>query len=237
MGETADKVRAARAAAAGTPGSDPEQIRSEIEETRAEMSQTINALEEKLDPARIADRVKEEVRERASEAIDSATERVREATGKAQELIATAGGTLSDFTQRAGTAVKETSSSVGRFISTNPAPLMLVGLNLGLLVWDACQNGQSRIRPGQESSPGIIDRAQKSSRVVGRQVKTAIRRNPITFGMAALAAGTIVGIAIPTAEFDKEHLSDAIQRFVHRGKLMSRELSHAVVKARRALSA
>jgi ElaB/YqjD/DUF883 family membrane-anchored ribosome-binding protein len=253
MGETADEVRAARAEAAGTRGDDPEQIRSEIEETRAEMSQTINALEEKLDPARIADRVKDEVRERASEAIDSAKEKVREATGKAQEVITSASGTVSDFTQRAGTAVKEKSSCVAQYISKNPAPFVLVGLNLGLLVWDACRNGESRTKRGQESSAGmadgvreaaatltdtvrdVSDRARKSSRAASCQVKTAIRTNPITFGMAALAAGTIVGIAIPIAEFDKEHFGDATNRFVHRAKLVSRELRHATVKAGRAL--
>jgi ElaB/YqjD/DUF883 family membrane-anchored ribosome-binding protein len=235
MGETADKIRDARAAAAGKPGDDPEQIQSKIEETRAEMSQTINALEEKLDPARIADRVKDELRERASEAIGSARERVREATEKAQEVITSASGTVSDFTQRAGAAVKEKSSSVAQYVSKNPASFALVGLNLGLLVWDACRNEESPIKLGQESSAGIGDRARESSRAASRQVKTAIRRNPVTFGLAALAAGTIVGMAIPTAEFDREHLSDAADRFVHRAKLMSRELRHAAVKAGRAL--
>lgn len=49
------------------------------------MSQTIDALQEKLDPARIAEQVKEQIRERATEAYDSAKESIRDATiGRAE---------------------------------------------------------------------------------------------------------------------------------------------------------
>jgi hypothetical protein len=42
---------------------DPSEIRHEIEETRAEMSETIDAIQAKLDPQRVKERLTDTVRE------------------------------------------------------------------------------------------------------------------------------------------------------------------------------
>jgi hypothetical protein len=75
------------------------QIRSTIEQTRAEMSDTINALQEKLDPERISAQVKEKVMETAGDAMDAAKESVRDATiGKAERMVSNVADTISDVT-------------------------------------------------------------------------------------------------------------------------------------------
>lgn len=163
MGETADQVRATRAVAAAgrvtdsqAPGSaaefeasgnQPEQIRAGIEETRDQMSRTIDALQEKLDPARIAEKVKEDVREKATEAFDTAKVTILQATEatveKAGKIITDASGAVSDITHRARKAVRYTSSPVLRYVRANPAPFALVGLNLAVLAWNGLRNGKS----------------------------------------------------------------------------------------------
>lgn len=78
---------------------DPAQIRAEIEETRAEMSQTIDAIQEKLDPQHIKEQV---------------AEKVHEATiGRVQELAHTASEKISETAQKIGEALPKTGDSTG----------------------------------------------------------------------------------------------------------------------------
>src|SRR5215211_6917753 len=102
------------------------QIRAKIEDTRAEMSQTINEIQERLSPEHLVGQVKESVREATIGKVERAMERV--------------GETLSDVTEpaleymgRAGTTIKETGRSVGNSMWRNPIPVALIGLGVGML--------------------------------------------------------------------------------------------------------
>ncbi len=79
------EVVEARARDVRAPGEEAgsEQIRTEIEQTRAEMSETIDALQDKLDPVRLREQAKEQ-----------AKQNVRQATvGRAKEWVNRAGQT------------------------------------------------------------------------------------------------------------------------------------------------
>src|SRR5688572_1026054 len=68
-----------------------EQIRAEIEDTRAEMSQTINEIQERLSPENL---------------MQQAKETVREATiGKAEKVMNKVGETIADATEPAREAM------------------------------------------------------------------------------------------------------------------------------------
>jgi hypothetical protein len=127
MGERSDEVNrhydtgAANAAGANeieaTEGTT--EIRAGIEETRAEMSETIEAIQERLNPEHLKEQVKDQVREQFQEA--KAT--VREATiGKAEDMARNVGDTLDE----ARYGLMET-------IRQNPVPAALVGIGLGWL--------------------------------------------------------------------------------------------------------
>lgn len=116
-----DGGRYASASAAGTEASDDTaEIRAGIEETRAEMSETIDAIQERLSPQHLKEQVKEQVREQYEEA--KAT--VRDATiGKAEEMVRNMGDTIHE----ARYGLTET-------IRQNPIPSALVGIGLGWLL-------------------------------------------------------------------------------------------------------
>jgi len=80
-------------------GQDPDAIRQDIEQTRSEMSETVEAIGYKAD---VPSRAKEKV----SEKMDAARSKVSEATTRAKEAVA---GTAS----RAGDTVGDTASRVG----------------------------------------------------------------------------------------------------------------------------
>jgi hypothetical protein len=92
---------------------DAEQIRAEIEDTRAEMSQTINEIQERLSPEHLMGQVKETVREATIGKVERVMETIGEVTEPAREAIYSAGTTIkesaSDCTNRtrSGNALDE----------------------------------------------------------------------------------------------------------------------------------
>src|SRR3954447_26107387 len=129
-------------------GPEAAHIRSDIEHTRADLSETINALQEKLDPTRIAEQVKDQIREKATEAYDTAKTAVKEATiGKAEKIVSNVSETVTDMTGRAGTAIK--SSSAVQYIRDNPIPFALVGIGMGMLALNSRKKEQSSYSAGR----------------------------------------------------------------------------------------
>lgn len=88
---------------------DPEEIREEIKKTRANMSQTIDTLQEKLDPERLK---------------DEARTKVRDATI----------GRLEDMANNMSRKARRVRYNVVDTIKENPIPAALVGLGLGWLL-------------------------------------------------------------------------------------------------------
>ncbi len=111
-----------------------EQIRAKIEETRSQMGETIDAIQEKLSIQNITDQVKDQVSEHINSALETAKESVYDATiGNI--------GKVGKFMQNVG---KEFSKSdIGKTARKNPFPLLLVGLGLGLLAYEGF-GGKSR---------------------------------------------------------------------------------------------
>lgn len=109
------------------------EIRSNIEQTRSEMSGTIEAIQARLAPDHLKEQVKEQVREQFEEAKSN----VREATiGKAETMMRNAGDTVSE----ARYTVMDT-------IRHNPIPAALVGIGLGWLF----MNGRSASARGSQA--------------------------------------------------------------------------------------
>jgi ElaB/YqjD/DUF883 family membrane-anchored ribosome-binding protein len=95
------------------------QTRAQIEQTRAEMSTTIDAIQEKLSPQNIAQQAKDTVKEAT--------------VGKAQEMVSNAGDTASELVSNAGNSAKGFSSNLVETVKSNPVPAALAGIGLGWL--------------------------------------------------------------------------------------------------------
>ena len=116
-----------------------EQIREQIEETRRGMSETIDAIQEKLSLQNISDQVKETVSEQVNNALSTAKDTVYGATiGKAENIVGQAGR----FMKKVGREIQR--SEVGRVAANNPFPLLLIGLGVGLLAYQGFGSGSRR---------------------------------------------------------------------------------------------
>lgn len=245
MDEATDQVTAA-----ADSDENPEQIRAEIEDTRAVMSQTINEIQERLSPDHLMGQVKETVRDAT--------------IGKVEQVVGTVGETISEITEPArevavlaGNAIKEVGTQVADKIWKNPIPVALIGLGVGMLVVRNFSDGGSRstgrtlpnrrsnyelgdvgqARPVQrntgpstlnqvketasdlasrakDSATDLASRAKESASSVGSRFGDLCRENPLAVGAVAVAAGTAVGLMLPSTQFESEYIGETGERLV-----------------------
>jgi ElaB/YqjD/DUF883 family membrane-anchored ribosome-binding protein len=117
--------------------SEAERIKADIEDTRAEMGQTINEIQERLSPDNIIEQVKDSVRDATIGKVERAMDKVGEKFSNVTEPALEAMG-------RAGTAIKETGTSVTNTVRRNPIPVALIGLGVGMLVVNRIRNADGR---------------------------------------------------------------------------------------------
>lgn len=110
-----------------------QQIKEQIEETRNQMGETIDAIQEKLSFTNLSEQVTEHV----NHAVETAKDAVYGATiGKAADIMKNIGDEI-------------TNSSIIRTAKDNPLPFILIGLGAGLLAYQSYsgkQGGSGRRR-------------------------------------------------------------------------------------------
>lgn len=247
---------------------DTEQIRADIEDTRAEMSQTINEIQERLSPEHLVGQVKETVREATIGKVERVMETISEATEPARQAMG-----------RAGSAIAETGKTVGNSMWRNPIPVALIGLGVGLLMMRSFRgNGgdgyerprvaggrrrntmesdyeMGQIRHGETYGAGTrggtqygtsgtmhnvketaSDLAHRSTEALGNLTTKAkdsvsdlgtrcgqlMRSNPLAMGAVAVAAGTAVGLMLPSTRFETEYIGETSEKLVDRAQEMAR---------------
>jgi hypothetical protein len=143
------------ALAADDASAQTESIRAQIEETRADMGETIDAIQDRLSFANISEQVSEQV----SNAIETAKDTVYDATiGKAVYFMKNTGRGISN-------------SSLVATAKENPLPFVLIGLGAGLLAYQGFSrrgNGRdlgfrrpNQLSGGVEEEAGSIIRSAK----------------------------------------------------------------------------
>jgi hypothetical protein len=126
-----------------TPDQEEQELRASIEHTRADMSETIDELQERLKPAH----VKEMMKERLVEKVQLAKETIMDATL----------GKVEDMAERMSDTVYETRRGIVEMVKSNPIPSAMVGVGLAWL-WmnrrDGASNGDawSRRQRGSRTS-------------------------------------------------------------------------------------
>jgi ElaB/YqjD/DUF883 family membrane-anchored ribosome-binding protein len=252
---------------------EPEQIKEQIEQTRTQMSETINAIEEKLSFSNISGQVSEHI----NNAVETAKGAVYDATlGKAENIMKNIGRGINDVSETVGDA----GTHAVKYARQNPLPLALIGLGIGMLIMQSSRSrssygngssgyrshynqGDSTLRQFADTSGKALSGAKDSithaagsayegvghaagsayegvsnaansayqgvskiASTTGHQIQNVAHKaqnqyertledNPLAIGAIALAVGAIVGLAIPSTQYENEWMGDTRENLVH----------------------
>jgi hypothetical protein len=171
--------------------SDPEVIRRQIEDTRRELSYDVDALNEKVNPARVVDRrvsaakgritnLKEKVMGSAHETTTSAQGMASNAAGSVQSAASSAAGSVQDAASTAVEAVQQAPDTVIRQTQGNPLAAGLIAFGVGWLVSSLmpasekekqlAQQAESAVR---EHKDALLEPAKQAAQEIGEQLKPA----------------------------------------------------------------
>jgi len=171
--------------------SDPEVIRRQIEDTRRELSYDVDALNEKVNPARVVDRrvsaakgrmtnLKEKVMGSAHDTTSSAQGMASNAAGSVQGAASSAAGTVQDATSSAVDAVQQAPQMMKQQAQGNPLAAGLIAFGVGWLVSSLlpasekekqlAQQAESAVR---EHKDALLEPAKQAAQEIGEQLKPA----------------------------------------------------------------
>src|SRR4051795_649217 len=190
--------------------SDPDVIRRQIEDTRRELSYDVDALNEKVNPARVMDRrvsnvkgrftnVKEKVMGSASDTTANAHGMAQNAAGTVQDTASSAVGSVQDVASSAASAVQHAPETISRQAQGNPLAAGLIAFGVGWLLSSLlpasekekqlAQQAESAVR---ENKDALLEPAKQAAQEIGDQLKPAAQQAVDSVRSTAQDAATTV---------------------------------------------
>ena len=170
---------------------DPDVIRRQIEDTRRELSYDVDALNEKVNPARVMDRrvtaakgrvsgLKDKVMGTAHDTRQSAHGTASNAVGSVQGATSNAAGTVQDAASSAAGAIQGAPDAAIRQTQGNPLAAGLIAFGVGWLVssllpatqkeQQLAQQAESAVRENKDT---LLAPAKQAAQEIGDQLKPA----------------------------------------------------------------
>jgi phage-related protein len=171
---------------------EPEQIKEQIEQTRSQMSETIDAIQEKLSFTNISEQVSEHI----NNAVETAKDAVYDATlGKAENFMQKVGKGLNNVSEHVGDA----GTYVVRSARSNPLPLALIGLGVGMLLFQGSRRSTSFYGGGNGGHRKGNNKGNSTFRQIADTGSNALSSAKETVSNVAGSAYETVGNAAGTA--------------------------------------
>jgi hypothetical protein len=190
--------------------SDPEVIRRQIEDTRRELSYDVDALNEKVNPARVVDRrvsaakgrmtnLKEKVMGSAHDTTSSAQGVASDAAGSVQNAASSAAGSVQDAASTAVGAVQQAPDQVIRQTQGNPLAAGLIAFGVGWLVSSLLPASEKEKQLAQQAESAVkehkdalLEPAKQAAQEIGDQLKPAAEQAVESVKATAQDAATTV---------------------------------------------
>jgi hypothetical protein len=175
-----------------TPTSnDPDVIRRQIEETRRELSYDVDALNEKVNPARVVDRrvtaakgrisrAKEKVMGTAHDTTSTAQYHAQSAAGSVQGAASSAADSVQGAAQSAAHAVQQAPDQIVRQTQGNPLAAGVIAFGVGWLISSLLPASQKEQQLAQQAETAFRDNkdallapAKQMAQEIGEELKPA----------------------------------------------------------------
>ena len=222
-----------------------EELRAEIAQTRSDMSETIEAIQERLTPSHL---------------VAQAGETVRNATTEKVKQMANTAGYAADQVME---------SSFARTVKSNPIPAAMIGIGAAWLLMkgrsesstprrrDYRYRTQNSYSPyGMEGAVGTTGAGEYDSRTTGAagapefggamerygrdfnggysqpvSVERIVRDNPLVVGAAAALVGVAIGLSVPASDTENRLMGEARDTVVDRARGLATEAAEKVQDA------
>ena len=175
-----------------TTSNDPDEIRADIERTRAALSDDVDDLAESVKPKNVAQRQVDKVKEAASNvkervmgsddddysgsAVGTVSDRAYTAKDTPAEKAYTARDTISEKASEAGEAVRQAPRRMRRKTQGNPLAAGVIAFGLGMLVSSLIPSTEKErevVSQLQENLEPVKEKASEVARDIGDSLKPA----------------------------------------------------------------
>jgi hypothetical protein len=160
--------------------SDPDVIRRQIEDTRRELSYDVDALNEKVNPARVVDRRVTAAKGRITSVKEKVMGSAQDTTSSAHGMASNAADSVQSAASTAVGAVQQAPDAVVRQTQGNPLAAGLIAFGVGWLVSSLlpasekekqlAQQAETAVR---EHKDAILEPAKQAAQEMGEQLKPA----------------------------------------------------------------
>jgi hypothetical protein len=181
---------------------DPDQIRSEIDQTQRELSADVDALTEKLSPPRIVER---------------RVQRTREAMTNVKDKIM---GSTSDTYQTAGSAT----SGVGESVSARASSARDTAASAASSARDTAASAASSAR---DTAAGAASSAVDTVRSTPDAIRRRTTGNPLAAGLIAFGAGMLLSSLLPASEPEQQVATQVKDFATEQGRPVAQQLGQA----------
>jgi hypothetical protein len=190
--------------------SDPDVIRRQIEDTRRELSYDVDALNEKVNPARVVDRrvtaakgrmtnLKEKVMGSAHDTTYHAQGAASNAAGSVQNAASSAADSVQGAAASAATAVQQAPDTIVRQTQGNPLAAGLIAFGVGWLVSSLLPASEKEKQLAQQAETAVkehkdtlLEPAKQAAQEIGDQLKPAAQQAVESVKATAQDAATTV---------------------------------------------
>jgi ElaB/YqjD/DUF883 family membrane-anchored ribosome-binding protein len=160
--------------------SDPEVIRRQIEDTRRELSYDVDALNEKVNPARVVDRRMSAAKGRVTRVKERVMGSAHDTSYQAQGMASNAAGSVQDAASSAVDTVQQTPDMIVRQTQGNPMAAGLIAFGVGWLVSSLLpatekekQLAQQAETAVKENKDALLAPAKQVAQEIGDELKPA----------------------------------------------------------------
>jgi len=190
--------------------SDPDVIRRQIEDTRRELSYDVDALNEKVNPARVVDRrvtaakgrftnMKERVMGSAHDTTYRAQGAASNAAGSVQGAASSAADSVQNAASTAAGAVQQAPDTIVRQTQGNPLAAGLIAFGVGWLVSSLMPASEKERQLAQQAESAVkehkdalLEPAKQAAQEIGEQLKPAAQEAVESVKATAQDAATTV---------------------------------------------
>jgi Protein of unknown function (DUF3618) len=176
---------------------DPDQIRSEIDQTQRELSADVDALTEKLSPPRIVER---------------RVQRTREAMTNVKDKIM---GSTSDAYQTAGSAISSHGATSG------------AGDSVSARASAARDTATSAASSARDTAAGAASSAVDTVRSTPDAIRRRTTGNPLAAGLVAFGAGWLLSSLLPASQPEQQVASQVKDFATEQGRPVAQQLGQA----------